>query len=90
MDFVTEYTAVALLTMSYMFKNGFRLVIPYIDKLKCRVKGEWVGRDAREVLLQLSPIKSYVTYRSQLIRPHTWLLISDLPSLCNQAQKYAN
>lgn len=35
--------------MSYSFSNGFRLVLPYIDRIKYRMKGGWVGKDAEEV-----------------------------------------
>lgn len=35
--------------MSYLFSNGFRLVIPYLDKIRSYVLGSWVGRQLLDV-----------------------------------------
>ena len=35
--------------MSYRFSQGYRLVVPFIDTLKCGVKDVWIGRPVGEV-----------------------------------------
>lgn len=36
-------------SMSYFFSNGFRLVVPYLDKIRTYVLGSWVGRQLLDV-----------------------------------------
>ena len=35
--------------MSYFFSQGFRLVVPYLDSCRSRVKAAWVGRKIEQV-----------------------------------------
>ena len=52
--------------MTYAFSNGFRLVIPYIDKMRSRVKGAWAGKEAREVNKGPRPdIASFIISRAR-------------------------
>ena len=35
--------------MSYVSSQGFRLVVPYLDACRVRVKAAWVGRKIEQV-----------------------------------------
>lgn len=35
--------------MSYVFSRGLRLVVPYLDTCRVRVKAAWVGREIQQV-----------------------------------------
>ena len=35
--------------MSYVFSQGLRLVVPYLDRHRIRVKAAWVGREVQQV-----------------------------------------
>jgi RluA family pseudouridine synthase len=39
------------LVMSYVFSQGLRLVVPYLDSCRTRVKASWVGRRIEQVIL---------------------------------------
>jgi RluA family pseudouridine synthase len=41
-----------VLEMSYVFSQGLRLVVPYLDRHRIRVKAAWVGREVQQVLLE--------------------------------------
>lgn len=38
-----------VLEMSYVFSRGLRLVVPYLDTCRVRVKAAWVGREIQQV-----------------------------------------
>ena len=71
--------------MTYTFRAGFRLVVPFIDKLEYRVKGSWVGRETKEASLLMLGFCLYSLDPKQkgLLRlPHrkcsmTWLTLME-------------
>lgn len=70
--------------MTYVFSRGLRLVVPYLDTCRVRVKAAWVGREIQQVRYIYITLTLVFACNSKCLQPrryhHVWAVHCDQPS----------